>query len=426
MSTYRFQHYVNGLPVLGSQSLHHQMVSSGGASWTHELAHFDLVTIPTLNEEAATGIVRTQLSGREIAAKPMLLIIPSMRQGTAKLAYRFTIASKGTEPGRVVDVDAHSGKVLSDIARHWTIAPVDVYATNSKCQQLESDADSLGGKAPVSVDYQKCKLVVQNGVAKPTADRDAVRASENSQKVLHYYWDKHSRDSFDGQGAKVNAIVHIGEKWVNAFWDSENEIMAYGDGDGEIFKPLTESVDVAGHEMTHGVVSKTSNLEYQSESGALNEGFADYFGESIEGQDDWVMGANLFFDAAQGKNGIRNLKDPHKTTYRARDESGAVVSKPAPAKYSEIFKFDDDSCGGHNDNCGVHMNATLMGHMGYLMVGAIGREKSDKLFYTTLVHYLTNTSDFKAFGQGVRKACASLFDAATCASVDKVTAQVGL
>ena len=416
-----------GVKVLGSQSLQHQKRGFlGNSNWTHQLARFDIDTVPALNATAAMGIARTVTGGREIAAEPTLLILPSWKAGAAKLVYRFTIAAQGEEPGRIVDIDAHSGALLGDVSRHWTIAPVDVYATNKKCQVLESEADELGGRAPVSVDYQKCRRVVKAGVPLASADDDALAAAENSDKVLQYYWEKHSRDSFDGQGAKVNAIVHIGEKWVNAFWDSENEIMAYGDGDGQIFKPLTQSVDVAGHEMTHGVVSKTADLEYQSESGALNEGFADYFGESIEGQDDWVMGANLFFDASQGVNGIRNLKDPHQTTYRSRDEDGNVVARPAPATYAEIFKFEEGYCGSHNDNCGVHMNATLIGHAGYRMVQAIGREKSDKLFYETLIHYLTNTSDFRAFGQGMRKACRALLGAQDCASVDGVLVQVGL
>ncbi len=427
LSTLRFQHYFRGVKVLGSQSLQHQKLNViGRSNWTHQLAQFDLNTVPSVNVGAAVGIARTLTGGREIAGEPALLILPSWKAGAAKLVYRFVIEAQGEEAGRVVDIDAHSGEVLADISRHWTIAPVDVYATNKKCQVLESTADDLGGRAPVSVDYQKCKLVVKAGVLSASADTEALAAAENSAKVLHYFWDTHSRDSFDDEGGKVNAIVHIGEKWVNAFWDSQNEIMAYGDGDGKVFKPLTQSVDVAGHEMTHGVVSKTSDLEYQSESGALNEAFADYFGESIEGENDWVMGANLFFDPAQGVNGIRNLKDPHQTKYRSRDKDGNIVSRPAPAKYDEIFRFDDQYCGGHNDNCGVHMNATLVGHVGFNMVNAIGREKSDQLFYATLVHYLTNTSDFMAFGQGSRKACAALFDSATCTAVDGVLVQAGL
>jgi len=74
----------------------------------------------------------------------------------------------------------------------------------------------------------------------------------------------------------------------------------------------------------------------------------------------------------------------------------------------------------------VHMNATLIGHTGYLMVGAVGRAKAEKLFYTTLVHYLTETSDFHAFGKGMRQACGTVLSTTDCAAVDKVLVQVEL
>jgi Zn-dependent metalloprotease len=178
--------------------------------------------------------------------------------------------------------------------------------------------------------------------------------------------------------------------------------------------------------MTHGVVSKTANLEYQSESGATNEGLADFFGEAIEGHKDWVMGRELFIDPAQGVNGLRNLFDPHKTTYRWKDEDGNAIRKSAPAHLNEIFTFDGQMCGRTNDNCGVHMNATLIGHAGYLAVKAMGREKAEKVFYSTLVHFLTETSDFKAFGQGARQACAKLYAQGDCETLNQVLVQVGL
>src|SRR5262245_41378904 len=76
----------------------------------------------------------------------------------------------------------------------------------------------------------------------------------------------------------------------NAFWDGEQ--MAYGNGDGVIFREFTRSLDVIGHELTHGVVSFTSNLKYFGQSGALNEHFADVFGILVrQWKNDGVLGA---------------------------------------------------------------------------------------------------------------------------------------
>ncbi len=87
--------------------------------------------------------------------------------------------------------------------------------------------------------------------------------------------------------------VHVGEvdengtlvAMNNAFWNGEQ--MAYGDGDGVIFRNFTGSLDVVGHELTHGVESFTSNLEYRNQSGALNEHFADVFGVLVR---QWING----------------------------------------------------------------------------------------------------------------------------------------
>jgi Zn-dependent metalloprotease len=432
--TQRFQHRMDGVVVLGSQALRHVTLSTvqgflglgDEPTWTDHVAQFDLNTTPSISEQQALEIALQEVPGQDLAPKPQLLILPRWSKNSAELIYRFEIAGRGEIPGRIVDVNAHSGRLVASISRHWDIAPIDVYTTNKKCQTLSPIADDLGGRAPISVDYEKCLRVIKAGVAEPNADDQAVQAFANSQTVLNYYWQTHQRDSYDNQGSPVVSVVHIGDKWTNAFWDSENNIMAYGDGDGKKFRNLTLSLDVAGHEMTHGVVSKTANLEYQSESGATNEGLADFFGESIEGHKDWVMGRELFIDPAEGVNGLRNLFDPHKTTYRWKDEDGNAIRKSAPAHLSEIFTFDGQMCGRANDNCGVHMNATLVGHAGYLAVKALGREKAEKIFYANLVHFLTETSDFKAFGEGARKACAKLYGQADCDTLNQVLVQVGL
>jgi Zn-dependent metalloprotease len=73
--------------------------------------------------------------------------------------------------------------------------------------------------------------------------------------------------------------VHFGEDYMNAFWDGDE--MTFGDGDGEIFISFTRSLDVVAHELAHGVTQFTADLEYFSQSGALNEHFSDVFGSAI-------------------------------------------------------------------------------------------------------------------------------------------------
>ena len=94
-----------------------------------------------------------------------------------------------------------------------------------------------------------------------------------------YYQDVHGRNGIFGDGSGSFNRVHYGNAYVNAFWDGTK--MTYGDGDGVEFGPLV-SLDVAGHEMSHGVTEHTANLTYSGESGGLNESTSDIFGSLVE------------------------------------------------------------------------------------------------------------------------------------------------
>src|SRR5205085_12397627 len=112
------------------------------------------------------------------------------------------------------------------------------------------------------------------------------RPGHRSQAVTEAYdglggtwqlWQEaYGRNSLDGKGLPLVASVHFGTNYDNAFWDGTQ--MVFGDGDGVIFLPFTRSVDVIGHELAHGVTQYTSGLNYQDQSGALNESVSDVFG----------------------------------------------------------------------------------------------------------------------------------------------------
>lgn len=110
-------------------------------------------------------------------------------------------------------------------------------------------------------------------------DQQALDAHWGAEKVLDYWKIVFNRNSIDGNGLPVVSYVHnpIGD---NAFWDGSNNVMNYGDG-GSVFRPLT-ALDVCAHEFGHGICQYTANLVYQGESGALNEGFSDIWGASVE------------------------------------------------------------------------------------------------------------------------------------------------
>ncbi|WP_404370642.1 M4 family metallopeptidase [Corallococcus coralloides] len=166
------------------------------------------------------------------------------------------------------------------------------------------------------------------------------------------YWDVYGRNSIDGNGMPLNGHVHYGSGYDNAFWDGER--MVFGDGDGELFNRFTISVDVIGHELTHGVTEHEGPLAYFLQAGALNESLSDCFGSIVKQrllnqtaeQADWLIGAGLLTDKVQGK-ALRSMKDPG-TAF----DDPVLGKDPQPAHMKDFVKTTED-------NGGVHINSGI-------------------------------------------------------------------
>ncbi|HMP29690.1 MAG TPA: M4 family metallopeptidase, partial [Saprospiraceae bacterium] len=147
--------------------------------------------------------------------------------------------------------------------------------------------------------------------------------------------------------------------------------------------PLARGLDVAGHEMSHGVVQSTANLVYQGESGALNESFADIFGAMID-RDDWLIGEDVVRRNAFPSGALRSLEDPHNGA--PKDDYGAGFQ---PKLYSERYR-------GSQDNGGVHINSGIPNYAFFLFASNpnVGKDRAEKVFYRALSLYLTKSSQF--------------------------------
>ena len=157
--------------------------------------------------------------------------------------------------------------------------------------------------------------VVRAEGAGPTGDAATDEAYDGLGATWALFHDAYGRDSLDDAGLALDATVHYGRDYDNAFWDGAR--MVFGDGDGSVFERFTVAVDVIGHELTHGVTEKTAGLVYQGQSGALNESLSDVFGSLVKqrvlGQDaagaDWLIGAGLFRPGVKGV-ALRSMKAP--------------------------------------------------------------------------------------------------------------------
>lgn len=107
----------------------------------------------------------------------------------------------------------------------------------------------------------------------------AVDAAFGIQRTWDYYGNVLGRNGIDGAGKASYLRVHYSNSYDNAFWSDTCFCMTFGDGSS--FQTLT-SIDVAGHEMSHGVTATTAKLAYKGESGGLNEANSDIHGTMVE------------------------------------------------------------------------------------------------------------------------------------------------
>ena len=242
------------------------------------------------------------------------------------------------------------------------------------------------------------------------------------------YMEVFQRDSIDGNGLPLNAYVHFGHNFNNAFWDGAE--MVFGDGDGIVFQGFTKSIDVIGHELTHGVTENTAALTYHKQSGALNESFSDVFGSLVKqyhlnqtaDEADWLIGAELLAPGIQGE-ALRSMKDPG-TAY---DDSKLGGKDPQPKHMDDYADLPDTRLG---DNGGVHINSGIPNHAFFLAATKIGGhawEAAGHVWYTAL-HQLSEHSQFQDCANITTQVAATMYgtNSAVHKAVQEAWAEVGL
>jgi Zn-dependent metalloprotease len=201
------------------------------------------------------------------------------------------------------------------------------------------------------------------------ADKSVNRAYDGFGVTYGFFSNVLHRNSIDDRGMRLDGYVHFRNGYNNAFWDGRR--MVFGDGDGRLFKDLTESLDVIAHELTHGVVEATAGLEYHLQPGALNESMADVFGSVVKQwnfkQDvtkaDWLIGDTIFTPQVKG-DALRSLRAPG-TAYNDPD----IGKDPQPAHMRDFVNLADTE---EDDWGGVHINSGIPNHAFYLAANAIG------------------------------------------------------
>jgi Zn-dependent metalloprotease len=231
----------------------------------------------------------------------------------------------------------------------------------------------------------------------PSSDPAVNEAYDGSGETYDLYMEVFARDSIDGGGLPLDSTVHYQTGYDNAFWNGTQ--MVYGDGDEDLpegqrlFNRFTISMDVIGHELTHGVTQYEAALAYWEQPGALNESMSDVFGSLVKqrklhqsaAEADWIIGQGLFTANVNGV-GIRSMKAPG-TAY----DDPVLGRDPQPAHMNDYVNTLED-------NGGVHINSGIPNHAFYVAaveMGGFAWEKAGQIWYVTLRDRLRDRSDFQ-------------------------------
>jgi Zn-dependent metalloprotease len=241
-----------------------------------------------------------------------------------RLAYKFNIYAEKPLYRANVFVDANTGEILDEQNLICTIDVVGSGVTKySGTVAMVSDStgaaqyrlqETSRGNGIQTYNLQNTTTYANTDFTNssstwnlPGNDQAAADAHWGAEMTYDYYKIVHSRNSINGTGYALKSYVHYDIGYANAFWNGSE--MTYGDGDGTQFTIMT-GLDVCGHEITHGLTNFTAGLG-SGEAGALNEGFSDIFGTTIEAfarptQNDWIMGAEIM----PSGTGIRDMSNP--------------------------------------------------------------------------------------------------------------------
>ena len=259
--------------------------------------------------------------------------------------------------------------------------------------------------------------VVRSEGQSPVSDVAVNDAYDLSGDAYDFYEQVFQRNSLDNNGMMLVSSVHVAEvdatgQYVpmnNGFWTGKQ--MAYGDGDGSLFRRFTQSLDVVGHELTHGVQAFTSNLRYYGQSGALNEHFADVFGilirqwknnETAAGAS-WVVGAEILAPAPN-RRGVRDMENP-----------GTAFNDPEIGKDPQVDHFSNLYT-GQLDSGGVHINSGIPNRAFVLTARAIGGNAWDvagRIWYKTMLQLSSDSRFIDCAQLTVQIAAADFGTAAT-------------
>ncbi|MFC9631121.1 M4 family metallopeptidase [Streptomyces mirabilis] len=350
---------------------------------------------PTLAYETVIGGLQDDGTPNELhvitdaATGKKLYEYQGIETGTGKTLYSGTVSLNTTLSGSTYQ--------LTDGTRGGHKTYNKSHTTSSSTGTLFTDADDTWGTGTAS--------------SSTTDQTAAADAAYGAQETWDFYKNTFGRSGIKNNGVGAYSRVHYGNAYVNAFWDDSCFCMTYGDGSGNTH-PLT-SLDVAGHEMSHGVTANTAGLNYSGESGGLNEATSDIFGTGVEfyannasDPGDYLIGEKINING--DGTPLRYMDKPSKDGGSADYWSSSVGNLDvhySSGVANHFFYLLSEGSGAKTIN-GVSYNSPT--YNGTAVTG-IGRDKALQIWYKALTTYFTSTTNYKSARTGTLSAASALY-----------------
>ncbi len=450
----RFQRSYHGLPVIGGDFVVHSRNGQvGKISQTLKTSARPGIT-PRINRDQAIVEAGTRFGGNFIGAPTSRLVI--FARGTSPvLAHEVTfngIKADQTPTEMHYFVDARSGKILDQWDGIHTARPGpgggstacvaavgtgnsltvgNVVLNTAKCgSQYQLKDLTRGGGHTANMGMKTAGLGKDFTDADNTWGNNQLNHAQTAAADAHYgvamTWDYY-KNVFDRHGIRNDGVgalsrVHYGRNYQNAFWSDACFCMTFGDGDnGATFLPLV-AVDVAGHEMSHGVTSQTANLAYSGESGGLNEANSDIFGTMVEfyannsnNPGNYVIGEKLFPNNANSYAAIRwmfkpSLDQASYDCYEPGLGSDDVHFTSGPANHFFYLLAEGAVVpAGFGTDSPIGLTPASLVCNGNTALTGIGRSAAQQIWYRALTVYMTSSTDYAGARAATLSAATDLY-----------------
>ncbi|MBZ8139945.1 peptidase M4 family protein [Rubrivivax gelatinosus] len=440
----RLDRRFRGLRVIGGDVVMH--ASRSGAFEDASLTLRRTLALDIQPRRSAGDALRAAIAAHSGALRGKPELVVHARGDSPVLAWDVLLdgeAEDGTPSERHVIVDAATAQVLES----WDDVQTAPAAGSGKALFL--------GTVPLTTETSGSGYVLKDttrggqntvdmknrGVGKGTAFNDAdnvwgsgstadratvaVDAQYGIAMTWDYFKNVHGRNGIADNGVGAQSRVHYKRNYANAFWSDSCFCMTFGDGNSSIH-PLV-SLDVAAHEMSHGVTSRTAGLVYSGESGGLNEATSDIFGTMVEfyaananDTPDYLMGEKLF---KNGSGVIRSMIQPSSDGASAdcwySGLSALDVHYSSGVANHFFFLLAAGTTAGQPSRTCSAGNTRVANGSGTL--AGIGNGKAEKIWYRALTVYMTSSTNYAAARSATLKAAADLYGAGS-AEVDAVAA----